>query len=217
MVWVKSYVAPAPTQDHKKLDALAFKFGVGVSTPSWSSRLIYFYESVAAGRKIELRLNGVFPATPQNMTELLLAEKKLTPEYIAKVRKYSELIRAEEEKNLELERLKVLEVSRLATIAKEKEEKRIEDLRIVNDILARKTVNEERAKLSAELFARELKSSTLNEDYKIESPVISPIISPIVIIPKELSEIKPEIIPGVVSSSILLPLGVIAFLMVKKW
>lgn len=212
MVWVKTYVAPAPTTDHKRLDALAHKFGVGVNTPAWSSRMIYFYESVAAGRKIELRLNGVFPATPQNMTELLLEEKKLTPEYIAKVRKYSELIEAEENRQLQIEMEKIEEISRLATIAKEKEEKRIEELRIANDALARVTLNAERAKLSAELFAKELKLISLDEDNEIESEIISETIPEVIPQTKVISTIN----PGIVAVSSLIPLGILAFLLINS-
>ena len=77
MVWVKSYVAPAPTQDHKRLDALAHQFGVGVSTPSWSSRTICFYESVSNGRKIQARLTAVYEqwngGEIKNMEQLLEA------------------------------------------------------------------------------------------------------------------------------------------------
>lgn len=73
MVWTKSYVAPPPTQDHKKLNSLAFQFGVGVSTPSWSSRSIYFQQSVTNGRKIEARINAVGGGV-SNMEELVWKE-----------------------------------------------------------------------------------------------------------------------------------------------
>tara|TARA_R110002096_G_scaffold216895_1_gene404924 strand:- start:156 stop:1331 length:1176 start_codon:yes stop_codon:yes gene_type:complete len=73
MVWTKSYVAPPPTQDHKKLNSLAFQFGVGVSTPSWSSRSIYFQQSVSNGRKIEARINAVGGGV-SNMEELVWKE-----------------------------------------------------------------------------------------------------------------------------------------------
>ena len=173
MVWVKSYVAPAPTQDHKRLDALAHQFGVGVSTPSWSSRTIYFYESVSNGRKIQARLTAVYEqwngGEIKNMEQLLDAEHTLTPEYKAKVAKYESLIQKREKELLIIEMKRVEEVSRLATIAQQKEDKRIEELRIVNDALARTTVNEERNRLSLELFASNAVSQNITFNEQINS------------------------------------------------
>ena len=107
MVWTKSYVAPPPTQDHKKLNSLAFQFGVGVSTPSWSSRTIYFQQSVTNGRKIEARINAVGGGV-NNIEELVWKEG--APARLAEEKR---IIEEKRLADLEEKRLADLEIERL--------------------------------------------------------------------------------------------------------
>ena len=61
--------SPVVTGEMKRLDRLAHEYGVGVSTPSWSSRITYFYSSVSNGRQIERRIAAVGGGV-SNMAEL---------------------------------------------------------------------------------------------------------------------------------------------------
>jgi len=104
MAWTKSYVAPPVTQNANQLNALAFQYGVGVSTPSWSSRSIYFYESVSNGRKIQARINAVGGGV-SNMSQLQRKELEQSPAYIAEqkeIARLAEVARVAEVARLEL-------------------------------------------------------------------------------------------------------------------
>ena len=96
--------SPVVTGEHKRLDRLAHQYGVGVSTPSYSSRIMYFYNSVSNGRKIENRINAVGGGV-SNMAELQRKELEQSPAYIAQqkeIARLAEVARVAEVARLEL-------------------------------------------------------------------------------------------------------------------
>mgnify|MGYP003655461740 CR=1 FL=1 len=95
------------TGEHRRLDALAHQFGVGVSTPSWSSRITYFYDSVSNGRKIEGRIKAVGGGV-SNMAELQRKELEQSPAYIAEQKRIA----------AEKEAARLAEIARLDLIAR---------------------------------------------------------------------------------------------------
>ena len=88
-------------------DRLAFQFGVGVSTPSYSSRRIWKDQSVRNGEDIQRRINAIGICV-NNMAELKAEEYKQSPEGIA------------EDERIENERLEKIakEKARVELIAK---------------------------------------------------------------------------------------------------
>lgn len=88
-------------------NSLAFQFGVGVSTPSWSSRRIYYDSSVQNGEKIERRINAVGGGV-SNMSELQQKELEQSPAYIAEQARLAAIAEA----------ARVAEIARLALIEK---------------------------------------------------------------------------------------------------
>jgi len=97
--------SPVVTGEHKRLDRLAHQFGVGVSTPSYSSRIMYFYNSVSNGRKIENRINAVGGGV-SNMAELQRKELEQSPAYIAQQKEIARL--AEVARLAEIARLELI-------------------------------------------------------------------------------------------------------------
>ena len=95
------------TQDQIRLDRLAHQFGVGVNTPSYSSRQTYFYSSVGEGRKIEARINAVGGGV-SNMAELQRKELEQSPTYIAEQARIA----------AEKEAARLAEIARLDLIAR---------------------------------------------------------------------------------------------------
>ena len=95
------------TADHNRMNSLAFQYGVGVSTPSWSGRSIYFFDSVSNGRKIEARINAVGGGV-SNMAELQRKELEQSPAYIAEQKRLADVKEA----------ARVAEVARLALIVR---------------------------------------------------------------------------------------------------
>ena len=95
------------TGEHRRLDALAHQFGVGVNTPSWSSRITYFYDSVSNGRKIEGRIKAVGGGV-SNMAELQRKELEQSPAYIAEQKRIA----------AEKEAARLAEIARLDLIAR---------------------------------------------------------------------------------------------------
>ncbi len=75
------------TLSNQALDKLAFQYGVGVSTPSYSSRSIYFQQSVSNGLKIQKRINAVGGGV-SNMEELVWKEGE--PARIAEAKRIAE-------------------------------------------------------------------------------------------------------------------------------
>ena len=88
-------------------NSLAFQYGVGVSTPSWSSRRIYYNSSVQNGEKIQRRINAVGGGV-SNMAELQQKELEQSPAYIAEQSRLAAVKEA----------ARVAEIARLALIAK---------------------------------------------------------------------------------------------------
>jgi len=86
------------TNEHKRLDALAFKFGVGIPTPSYSSRQMYFFNSVSNGTKIQNRLDAVGGAS--NLEELIEKEKQAVLDDEERLR----LIFVEEQRILQIQK-----------------------------------------------------------------------------------------------------------------
>tara|TARA_R110000822_G_scaffold288939_1_gene410193 strand:- start:241 stop:852 length:612 start_codon:yes stop_codon:yes gene_type:complete len=97
--------SPVITGEHKRLDALAHQYGVGVSTPSYSSRIMYFYNSVSNGRRIEGRINAVGGGV-SNMAELQRKELEQSPAYIAEQKEIARL--AEVARLAEIARLELI-------------------------------------------------------------------------------------------------------------
>jgi len=97
--------SPVITGEHRRLDSLAHQFGVGVSTPSYSSRIMYFYNSVSNGRKIENRINAVGGGV-SNMAELQRKELEQSPAYIAQQKEIARL--AEVARLAEIARLELI-------------------------------------------------------------------------------------------------------------
>ena len=99
--------SPVVTAEHRRLDALAHQFGVGVNTPSYSSRITYFYSSVSNGRKIERRIAAVGGGV-SNMAELQRKELEQSPAYIAEQKRLA----------AEKEAARLAEIARLDLIAR---------------------------------------------------------------------------------------------------
>jgi len=68
--------------DRGDMNKLAFQFGVGVKTPSYSSRRIWYDQSVRNGESIQARINAIGMCV-NNMAELKAEEYKQSPEGIA--------------------------------------------------------------------------------------------------------------------------------------
>ena len=78
------YGNPLYTRDD--MDRLAFAFGVGVPTPSWSTRRIYKDQSVKNGEKIQRRINAIGICV-NSIAELQAEEYKQSPEGIAEAQR----------------------------------------------------------------------------------------------------------------------------------
>ena len=99
--------SPVVTGEMKRLDRLAHQYGVGVNTPSYSSRITYFYNSVSNGRKIEARIKAVGGGV-SNMAELQRKELEQSPAYIAEQKRIA----------AEKEAARLAEIARLDLIAR---------------------------------------------------------------------------------------------------
>ena len=86
---------------------LAFQYGVGVSTPTWSSRRIYYQSSVSNGEKMQRRINAVGGGV-NNITELRQKELEATPAWKAEQKRLAAVKEAE----------RVAEVARLDLIVR---------------------------------------------------------------------------------------------------
>ena len=139
------------TLSNQALDKLAFQYGVGVSTPSYSNRSIYFQQSVSNGLKIQNRINAVGGGV-NNMEELVWKEG--APARLA------------EEK-------RIIEEKRLADL----EEKRLADLEI--ERLRLKAIDDKFWKDKKDLVEKfeEIKqdSQELESFYEFDNPKITPI------------------------------------------
>ena len=101
--------SPVRTAEHTRLDKLAHQFGVGVNNPPYSTRIMYFYNSVSNGRKIEARIKAVGGGV-SNMAELQKKELEQSSEYIAEQAKIkADKIQAElDREKAELDREKAI-------------------------------------------------------------------------------------------------------------
>ena len=88
-------------------DRLAFQFGVGVKTPSYSSRRIWKDQSVKNGGNIQDRINAIGKCV-NNMEELEAEEYKQSPAGIAEAQRIAD----------EKEAARLAEIARLELIAK---------------------------------------------------------------------------------------------------
>ena len=77
-----AYYAQGKPMTRDDFDRLAFQFGVGVKTPSYSSRRIWKDQSVRNGEDIQRRINAIGICV-NNMAELKAEEYKQSPEGIA--------------------------------------------------------------------------------------------------------------------------------------